>query len=168
MEVDNASPGSPGGLPATMDRGRDLAEFLAQGERSNARSGQARNRWLTGRGADPLFERDSNLVARIAGVSGHTLRDGTWCGIHVGRAQRHQRRFRAPARADRRSAFPGLRRRSARWGTGREGRHGGSGEYAVSPRCAGRRAFAHRILARERRCIHGLPAAALKSGAGRS
>ena len=32
-----------------------------------------------------------------------------WCGTHVGRARRHRRRFRAPARADRRSAFPCLR-----------------------------------------------------------
>ena len=32
-----------------------------------------------------------------------------WCGTHGGRAQRHQCWFRAPARADRRSAFPGLR-----------------------------------------------------------
>ena len=40
---------------------------------------------------------------------GHGIRDGTRCGIHGGRAQRHRRWFRAPARADRRSAFPGLR-----------------------------------------------------------
>ena len=33
-----------------------------------------------------------------------------WCGIHVGRTRRHQRRFRAPARADRRSA------QFSRWG----------------------------------------------------
>ncbi len=32
-----------------------------------------------------------------------------WCDTHGGRAQRHRRGFRAPARADRRSAFPGLR-----------------------------------------------------------
>ena len=31
-----------------------------------------------------------------------------WCGTHVGRAGGHWRRFRAPARADRRSAFPCL------------------------------------------------------------
>ena len=31
-----------------------------------------------------------------------------WCGTHVGGARRHRRRFRAPARADRRSAFPCL------------------------------------------------------------
>ena len=28
-----------------------------------------------------------------------------WCGTHIGRARRHRCRFRAPARADRRSAF---------------------------------------------------------------
>ena len=28
-----------------------------------------------------------------------------WCGTHVGRARRHRRGFRAPARADQRSAF---------------------------------------------------------------
>ena len=32
-----------------------------------------------------------------------------WCDTHGGRASRHWRWFRAPARADRRSAFPGLR-----------------------------------------------------------
>ena len=40
-----------------------------------------------------------------------------WCGIHVRRARRHQRRFRAPARADRRSAFPCGRRHLGRWGS---------------------------------------------------
>ena len=39
------------------------------------------------------------------------------CGLPLGRARRHRRRFRAPARADRRSAFPCGRRHPDGWGS---------------------------------------------------
>ena len=45
-------------------------------------------------------------------------RDGMWCGIHVGRAQRHEGWFRAPARCRSETGAPWPARRSARWGLG--------------------------------------------------
>ena len=38
-----------------------------------------------------------------------------WRGTHIGRARRHRCRFRAPARADRSSAFPCGRHHLDRW-----------------------------------------------------
>ena len=69
------------------------------------------------------------------------IRDGMWWGIHVGRAQRHERWFRAPARCRRRPAL--LVSRASRDGSAGGGEctlvgHVMSAGFAL-PRDAGRR-----------------------------
>ena len=104
------------------------ADRRSAGLRRNCLWGLWRNCIFTARGGVALtgagrsVMRAGFALPRDAGrrpaLLSRASRDGMWWGIHVGRAQRHERWFRAPARCRSETGVPWPSRRSARWGLG--------------------------------------------------